>query len=165
MSVLLSKRKESRYEAIVYADEIHDMLVVFMKSGFGVKDLEHYVRIKYAYGDDSTEDLEKYRYLMQNSKKRIEQFASLIIANLRAAYSSYPTSMHEYEKRRDYQNAALVNCQCLLKELEKIVEKFNVDINLYKPYIKAIEREIVLIKRWRQRDNKFKTFFEKQGNV
>ena len=72
-------------------------------------------------------------------------------------YSIYPTTLHEYEKRRDYQNTAIVNCEQLLKELQRIVEIFEVDVNLYSRYVKAIDREIGLIKKWRQRDNRIKS--------
>ncbi|MBS6180582.1 MAG: hypothetical protein KH921_07315 [Erysipelotrichaceae bacterium] len=157
MSVLVSDRKESRFEAITYSVELHDMLIELMQRGFGVKDLEHFVRMRYAYGKDETEDFSKYRYLMQNYKTRIDQLASQLTNNIRAANSIYPTTMHEYEQRRDYQNSALVNCEQLIKELQRVVEIFEVDINLYSRYITAIDREIGLIKKWRQRDNKIKT--------
>lgn len=84
-------------------------------------------------------------------------------SNVRAANSLYPTSMAEYERRREYQNNAIVNCEQLIKELQRVVEIFEVDINLYNRYVKAIDREIDLIKKWRQRDNKIKSHL--QGNV
>lgn len=163
MSVLVSDRKESRFEAITYSVELHDMLIELMQRGFGVKDLEHFVRMRYAYGKDEVEDFAKYRYLMQNYKTRIDQLASQLTNNIRAANSIYPTTIHEYEQRRDYQNSALVNCEQLIKELQRVVEIFEVDINLYGRYVKAIDREIGLIKKWRQRDNKIKAHL--QGNI
>lgn len=165
MSVLLGDRKESKFEAITYSVKVHDMLIEFMQRGFGVKDLKHFVRMRYAYGKDDSADFSKYSYLMQNFKTRIDQLASLMTSNIRAANSTYPTTMHEYEVRRDYQNAAIVNCEQLIKELQRVVEVFDVDINLYSPYVKAINREIELIKGWRQRDNKIKSYLQKQGNV
>lgn len=60
MSVLVSDRKESRFEAITYSIELHDMLIDFMQRNFGVKDLEHLVRLRYAYGKDETEDYGKF---------------------------------------------------------------------------------------------------------
>ena len=45
MSVLVSDRTESKFEAITFSIELHDMLIEFMQSGFGVKDLDHYVRV------------------------------------------------------------------------------------------------------------------------
>ncbi len=71
--------------------------------------------------------------------------------------------MAEYERRREYQNNAIVNCEQLIKELQRVVEVFDVDINLYGRYVKAIDREIDLIKKWRQRDNKIKSHL--QGNI
>lgn len=77
MSVLVSNRKESRFEVITYSIELHDMLIDLMQRGFGVKDINHFVRMRYAYGKDDKEDFAKYRYLMQNFKTRIDQLASL----------------------------------------------------------------------------------------
>ena len=157
MSVLVSKRSESKFEAIVYSIELHNMLIELMQRSFGVKDLDQFVRMRYAYGKYDTEDFSKYRYLMYNYKTRIDQLASLMTNNIRAANSIYPTMLHEYEKRRDYQNTAIVNCEQLLKELQRVVEIFEVDVNLYSRYVKAIDREIGLIKKWRQRDNQIKS--------
>lgn len=163
MSVLASKRKESKFEAITYSLELHNMLLDLMQRSFGVKDLEHFVRVRYAYGKDETEDFAKYRYLMSNFKNRIDQLASQLTNNIRAANSTYPTSMREYEQRRDYQNSAIINCEQIIKELQRVVEIFEVDINVYGRYVKAIDREIGLIKKWRQRDNKIKAYL--QGNI
>lgn len=48
MSVLLGDRKESKFEAITYSIELHDMLILLMQRGFGVKDVDGFVRKKYA---------------------------------------------------------------------------------------------------------------------
>lgn len=131
MSVLVSDRTESKFEAITYSVELHDMLIELMQRSFGVKDLDRLVRMKYAYGKDTTEDFSRYRYLMLNYKNRIDQLASMLTSNIRAANSIYPTTLHEYEQRRDYQNTAIVNCEQLLKELQRIVEIFEVHLRKY----------------------------------
>lgn len=158
MSVLVNNRKESKFEAIIFSIKLHDMLIDLMQSGFGIRDLDQFVRIRYARGKDSHEDFERYRYMMHNFKNRIDQIASQLTNNVRAANSIYPTSMHEYEQRRDYQNLAIINCEQLIKELQRVVDVFEVDVNLFKRHIQAIDREIMLIKKWRQRDNKFKSY-------
>lgn len=158
MSVLVINRKESRFEAITFSTELHDILINLMQRGFGVRDLEQFVRVRYAYGKDNTENFAKYRFLMQNSKERIDKIASSMTNNLRAAYSIFPTSLHEYEQRRDYQNIAIINCEQLIKELQHVVEIFDVDINIYGASMRAIDREIGLIKKWRQGDNKIKSY-------
>lgn len=61
MSVLLGDRKESKFEAITYSIELHDMLILLMQRGFGVKDVDSFVRKKYAYGEISEENFAKYR--------------------------------------------------------------------------------------------------------
>ena len=163
MSVLVSKRRESKLEPITYSIQLHEMLTELAQRDFGVKDLDQLVRVRYANGIDKMEDFGRYRGLMRLEREKIDQLGYLLTNNLRGANSIYPTSMHEYEQRRDYQNFGIVNCEQLIKELQRIVELFNVDINVYERCIKAIEQEIVLIKKWRQRDNKIKSYL--QGNV
>ena len=97
MSVLLGDRKESKFEAITYSIELHDMLILLMQRGFGVKDVDGFVRKKYAYGEISEENFAKYRELMRSFKSKINQCASLITSNVRAANTIYPRTMHEYE--------------------------------------------------------------------
>lgn len=145
MSVLVSDRTESKFEAITYSIELHDMLIDFMQHGFGVKSVDDYVRLRYAYGKDDRENFSKYRFMMQNFKNRVDQLAALITSNVRAANTIYPTNLHECEKRRDYQNTAIVNCEQL--------------------HVKAIDREIGLIKKWRQRDKKMESYFRRKGDV
>lgn len=167
MSVLKSKRKESKLEVIIHSTKVHDMLIDFMQKDFGIKDFNRYVQTKYAYGDDDFENYSKYRYLLHNFKIRIDQTASMMTSNLRAANTTYPQSISEYETRRCYQNLAITNCEQIKKELQRIIEvfggfdTFGVDINEFGPCVKAIEREIVLIKNWRQRDKRMKSYFEK----
>lgn len=78
MSVLASDRTESKFEAITYSIELHDMLIDLMQRSFGVKDLDQLVRVRYAHGKDATEDFSRYRYLMLNYKNRIDQLASML---------------------------------------------------------------------------------------
>ena len=89
-------------------------------------------------------------------KMKINDLADSLTAHIRAANSINPMSMYEYHQRRSYQNAAIANCEQIKMELQKVVEVFNVDINLFCPHINAVNREIGLIKKWRQSDNKIK---------
>lgn len=77
MSVLVSDRTESKFEAITYSIELHDMLIDFMQRSFGVKDLDQLVRVRYAHGKDAKEDFSRYRYLMLNYKNRIDQLYTI----------------------------------------------------------------------------------------
>lgn len=69
MSVLVKDRKESKFEAITFSIELHNMLIELIQRSFGVKDLDNFVRLRYAYGKDDKEDFSKYRHLMHNFKK------------------------------------------------------------------------------------------------
>jgi dihydroneopterin aldolase len=163
MSVIVADRTKSKLEVIVYSEELHDMLIELLNRNFGIKDLDHFVRVRYAYGKDDVEDFVKYRYLMNTLKTQIDKTASLLTNNLRAANSIYPTSMHEYDQRREFQNIGIANCNQLINQLQRAIKIFEVDINIYGKYINAIDREIDLIKKWRQRDNKIKSRLK--GNI
>lgn len=81
MSVLVSDRTESKFEAITYSIELHDMLIDFMQRSFGVKDLDQLVRVRYAHGKTVTpstkeqtvlpDSEEGYNYLSQVTVKAI----------------------------------------------------------------------------------------------
>lgn len=88
MSVLVSDRKESKFEAITFSVELHNMLLDFMQRNFGVKDLEQFVRVQYAYGKEPTENFSKYRYLMTNFKNRIDQLASQLTSGVKGIVRS-----------------------------------------------------------------------------
>lgn len=158
MSVLVSKRRLSKLEVISFSVTLHDMLRDLIRRNFGVRDLDQIVRKRYAYGLDKKEDFSFYRYQMARYKKRIDDTAALMTNNVRAANSIYPRSMSEYEQRRAYQNMAIANCEQLTKDLQTIVDLFDVDLNIYGKYVDAIRREIDLIKKWCQKDNKIKSY-------
>ena len=69
MSVLVSDRSESKFEAITYSIELHDMLIELMQRSFGVKDLNHLVRFRYIYEKDEHYDFERCWYLIQKFKE------------------------------------------------------------------------------------------------
>ncbi len=158
MSVIAAKRKESDIEALTFAEgELYDKVVDLMQRNFGVRDIDHFVRVRYAYGLDSAEDFGKYRYLLYNAKSEISRALSMVSNNLRISNSIYlnpKTTEHERQERRSYQNLAIGYCDVIRKELQQTVKIFEVDVNVYAPAIKAINREIELIKKWRQKDNK-----------
>jgi len=163
MSVIASKRNPSRFEPIKHAVDLRVLLTALLVRNFGIKDLEHVVRIKYAFGKDRKEDLPKYIFIMASCKNRIDMLASHIEANVRAANTIYPVSIGECDQRREFQNVAIVNCEQLISELQYIVNMFWVDINDYRQYVEAIDQQIALIKKWRQSDNRIRKKLLKGG--
>lgn len=158
MSVLAVNRKESQFEPITYSETIHDMLTELIQRNFGIKDMDAVVRRQYRAGKCEPDEYWQYMYLLRNYKIRIDNKASELTSYVRDAYSRYPTTVGELEKRRELQNCAISTCWQIMVELQHVVEKFNVDLNLYKRHVQALDREVSLIKKWRQRDNKFKTY-------
>ncbi|MCC8049695.1 MAG: hypothetical protein LIP10_03415 [Clostridiales bacterium] len=165
MSVLASKRSESRFTVINDATDIYNMLADFSQRSFGVKD---YAKMARKIGDNRNteeENIAKFYVFMNGATTRIEHFSADLTNNLRAAYAiCWPTTMDEYNLRREYQDKAIINCEQIINELQRIADKLNVDLNEYEPYVKAIYREIEKIKNWRQRDNSIKSRLQK-GNV
>ena len=157
MSVIKAKRKESRFEVLVHADNVHDMLLELMQRDFGIKDLAILVRKKYLFGKTQESDYKYYVMVMNQSKTRIDYLSRQLIASVRAANVLYPVSEAELDRRRDYQNNAIASCEQIKSELQRVVDIFEVDINIYARYFQAINREVHLIKTWRQRDNKLKS--------
>ena len=156
MSVLKSRRKESRLEPITYSMELHLILQDLLARNLGIRDPDKLIRKKYEYGKATIEDFPYYRNELYKFKSRIKERSIRITDSLRAANTIYVTSMVEYNKRREYQNDAIIECELTIKDLMLFVSVFDVDLNDYKRYIQGLEKEVELIKRWRQRDNKLK---------
>lgn len=156
MSVHKSRRKESRFEPIVYSNELYSIFQDLLARNLGINDPDKLIRRKFKYGKSVKEDFPFYRNELYQFKDRINKRMLRITDDLRAANSIYVTSMAEYDKRRGYQDDAIIECELILKDLMRFVEVFDVDLNQYQRYVEALEREINLIKRWRQRDNQLK---------
>lgn len=157
MSVLVSKRRLSRFEVIHHAIELQKQMREFTQRDFGIKDLHKVARKRFECGIDAYCDFEKYNYLLQTHKRNIDYNMSMLVEKVRSANSIRPRLYTEYELRRNYQNEALAFCDVIIGELQEAVETFAVDINKFEPYVKGINREIDLIKGWRQKDNRFQS--------
>jgi uncharacterized protein YjaG (DUF416 family) len=48
----------------------------------------------------------------------------------------------------------------MLKELQRVSDVFDVDLNVYDRCVTALNREIDLIKAWRQKDNRIKSYLK-----
>lgn len=162
MSVLVVNRTESKFEVLINADRIHDLLLDLIRVDFGVKDLKSFVRRRYGSEDGLCKFVE-FNQFMNTMKNKVNATALKLSDNITSANTIHPVNMEEYEKRRGYQDEALINCEVITKDLQKIVNTFDVNVNLYRDSIKAIDREIGLIKKWRQGDNKIKSRLK--GNI
>lgn len=156
MSVLVCNRKESKLEVFSKAMDIREELIDLMQRNFGINDLNNFFRKRYFTTGDVTEEFGKASALLRMSKERLDLYSSRLLDNLRCANSIYPICESEYQLRRTHQTKAITNCESIIGELQNTISVFNTDINLYATVVNDINREIELIKKWRQKDNAFK---------
>lgn len=156
MSVLVSRRRESKLEVLIHAVRLQQEFTKLLQRNFGIRDINTIVRRKYAFGKEKTENCEKYICLMVKYKDQVNRVVTELNVNLRSANSIYPTTIDEYRLRRTYQTTAIGNCEQLICLLQLVVDIFEVDLNIYNNYIKMLDKEILLIKGWRQKDNKMR---------
>ena len=157
MSVIVSHRHESRLEVLVHAVRMRDALNEFSMRNFGIKNPEQAFRKKHISGNNKSKTVSKYMVLIGEYGKRIDFLSAQVTGYTRAANTVFPRSPAEFDLRREYQDRALVACEQLVGELQSIAGCFNADLNKYRQYIELIDREIALIKKWRQSDNRLKT--------
>lgn len=105
--------------------------------------------------DECTNIIDEYPdWLIDKMRNNILNLCYLMIMNITAANSIYPTNESEYYDRRNYQNHAIGNCEQLLQEMQYIISIILVDANKFMPYTKMIAKEIQLLKGWRKSDNR-----------
>ena len=77
-----------------------------------------------------------------------------LMNNITAANTIYPANEHELQVRRDYQNAALGNCEQIWQQLQHIddvmYEVKAIDLNKLEPTLEMLVREGALLKAWRK---------------
>lgn len=92
-----------------------------------------------------------YRNYMRTA---IVNMIRAIINHLTAADSIYPILVCECDVKRLEQDKALACCECLIQEFQFIAETLQVDLNRYTTIVSMIDKEMRLIKGWRQYGNK-----------
>lgn len=157
MSVPVYRRQESLLEVVVMSNEIQKILIDLIQRNLGIKRFNKMIMRDHDYGIIESDKTQRVRFLVDASKKTLYTISVQLVGNIRSANSiDGSNSLAEYELRRSYQNMALCNCQDMIAELQNIIDAFNLDINRYETITNVIYREIDLIKRWRQRDNRMK---------
>jgi hypothetical protein len=82
--------------------------------------------------------------------------------NITAGNTIYPVTEAELQTRRQYQTAAIVNCEQLLQEMHYCEDILPVAVSKFLPYVDAIEFEIKLLKGWRKSNNKLNEKLKRQ---
>ncbi len=176
MSVIKNLRNLSSMEFYKNAIQMRRELTEWMMRDFGTvrnKKSLHSVIKDISQEDEQilTEVFQKYgkninrgfqyeypEWLVDFERDKLVELLQTLVENITRANCIYVSKGNntEYELRRKYQDIAIGCCYALYAELQYIAESFRIDLNKLVPLLESIEKEVDLLKGWRQKDNKLK---------
>ena len=180
MAVLARKRTLSKLEFYMNAIKLRKSLTFLLLRDIGVKskvrklqittkgmspdDAKSFQEIAVKYGMASF--VEEYpEWLIEKFRDSIWDIMRDMMINITRAYTIWATNLYEAYARRNYMDAAIADCESLLKELELAIDVLPIDAEKYMRYVEDIEREIALLKGWRKSDNKRIKELREKGTV
>ena len=89
----------------------------------------------------------KYRFVFAQP---VVNMLRLMMNNIIAANTVYPTNEHELEMRRDYQTKAIINCEQLIQELQYMMAILPIGADQMKSIAERMITETRLLKAWRK---------------
>lgn len=168
MSVLKNKRSVSSLEFYHNAIMLRREITMLLLRDFGIKDKVRSVKSLYGVPGMEPEDEQKFREIVEKYEMKatiIEEYPAWLIdkmrnnimnilhnmiMNITQANTIYPVCESEFYDRRNFQNHAIGNCEQLLQEMQYIISIIPVDAQKYIRYVEMIEKEIALLKGWRE---------------
>ena len=176
MSVIKNLRNLSSMEFYKNAIQMRRELTEWMMRDFGTvrnKKSLHSVIKDISQEDEQilTEVFQKYgkninrgfqyeypEWLVDFERDKLVELLQTLVENITRANCIYVSKGNntECELRRKYQDIAIGCCYALYAELQYIAESFRIDLNKLVPLLESIEKEVDLLKGWRQKDNKLK---------
>lgn len=107
---------------------------------------------------------DKHLFFLEEERKTILTYVRNVSTSIAMANSIYITNLEEYKERRLWQDRAIGWCGSLKQELQYINGTLNNEINTnkYTDLCLDIDKEINLIRNWRQSENHFKTEFKEE---
>lgn len=179
MSVLKNLRGLSEMQFYKTAIGIRKELTVWLLRDFGakrnVKSVNQVVKnispedqkivddifAKYGKTSNHTYKSEYPEWFVDFERRIISENLAELVTNITEANSIYPNYMFEWDLRRGFQDKAVANCYRLYQELQYIVSLFPTDLNRFVELLDDVEKEVQLLKGWRQSDNKKRKEAEK----
>ena len=176
MSVVKRKRNKSTFEVFHHLTKMRKDITDLLLRDFGYDFDKFRKQLDRKFGNKSYEEMSDAQriayskqlnradefnawYIMQERSTIIECLHA-INAHVYVANSIYPSKPEELTERRLHQDLAIGQCFRLVQELQYAIETLPVNVNVYLRFEEQIQKEINLIKGWRQSDNKFKKKFE-----
>jgi hypothetical protein len=152
MSVLKNKRGLSKLEFYHNARKLREDITNMLLRDFGVRDKVRKVKME---GDLEVTVIEQYPdWLIVKFRESMMDILRNLVMNITAGNTIYPLTAAELQIRRQYQTAAIINCEQLLQEMQYCADILPVRLEKFLPYVDAIEFEIQLLKGWRKANNK-----------
>jgi hypothetical protein len=150
MAVLLNKRNISSLEFFNTAMNLRVGITKLLLKDFGIRD-----KIRKVKTDKQEYTIiEEYpAWIVIEIRKDINKTMRKMMKNIISANTIYPKNKKELLRRTNKQNKAIEKCQHLLQEITFATEIFPLNIEKLLPYVKMIEKEIVLLKGWRKYNN------------
>ncbi len=152
MSVNVGDRKLSKIEVLYQAEHLYDALMDLSLRSFGLYSTNSPLRMKYSRAIKLNDNPEFLLELIQSKRETILAWADDLVASLSSANAIFPRNSDEFSLRLSYQNQALATCSVINRELNEIATHFNVDVNVFKTTILALDYESHLIREWRKSD-------------
>ena len=111
---------------------------------------------KYSLGDQITEDFPAW--WINERRKVIDGHLANLMHCIVAANSIFPVYECEYFERRKLQTKAIAYVFALIDEMQFVISVLwrttGVDVEKYMPFVGACDKELALLRGWRQSDNK-----------
>jgi hypothetical protein len=150
MGVLKSKRGLSKLEFYHNARKMRRELTELLLRDFGIH--SRGAGFKADTGAEPPEGY--YDEVVQEFSENIRQLLRNIMWNITAGNTIYPVNDSELQMRRQYQTAAIINCEQLLQEFLYCEDVLPVKASKFMPYIEQIQFEVKLLKGWKKSSNK-----------
>jgi hypothetical protein len=156
--VLKKKRGISKLEFYHNARRMRKELTMLVLRDFGI----HSRGAKFKADTGSQQPEGFYDELLGEFSRSVRQLLRSLMMNITAANTIYPVNDYEVQTRRQYQTAAIINCEQLLQEILYCEDVLPIKVSKFIPYIERIEFEISLLKGWRKANNKIEDLIEKR---
>lgn len=123
-----------------------------------IEDEKKIAEILEKYGKGTKFQSEYPQWFISHEREVMIRLLQELVENITRANSIYVSvgNITEYELRRAYQDKAIGCCYVIYQELQYITSAFGTDLNYLIPILESIEKEVDLLKGWRQSDNKLK---------
>jgi hypothetical protein len=156
--VLKKKRGLSKLEFYHNARKMRKELTMLVLRDFGI----HSRGAKFKSDTGSQQPEGFYDELLEDFCQNIRHLLRNLMMNITAANTIYPVNDLEIQTRRQYQTAAIINCEQLLQEILYCEDVLPVKVSKFVPYIEQVEFEISLLKGWRKANKKIEELIEKR---